>query len=252
MDHTISDTHTPGGQPGRFTLPGGHRIDYTYDMAQRPLHIAAQTVTGTPLMSRNYTFNAAGNISQQTKDGLPLNYGYDALNQLTSTPEGPIAYDPAGNRQANPGSAAPWTVNALNQVTSDGFKTYSYSPNGELTTVAWASSPSSYSYNAEGRLASVHQNGQWIASYHYDVFNRRVRKETPSTGSGSSSTYYLYSDEGLLAEYDESGTEIRSYGWKPQGTWGTDPVWQRSSHSPLFIFLNRSFGHTPKAHHRHR
>ena len=38
-------------------------------------------------------------------------------------------------------------------------------------------------------------------------------------------TYFLYSDEGLVAEYDESGNELRSYGWQPDSTWGTDPLW---------------------------
>jgi RHS repeat-associated protein len=211
-------------------------------MAQRPLHIAAQAVTGTPLMSRNYTFNAAGNISQQTKDGLPLNYGYDALNQLTSTPEGAISYDPMGNRQNNPGSAAPWTVNALNQVTSDGFTTYGYNANGSLTSRSSAISTSTFNYNPEGRLSEVAREGNVVARYDYDVFNRRVKKVVaPAPGTVMPTvTYYLYSDEGLIGEYTATGEEQKAYGWKPHGTWGTDPVWQRSSHSP-FSILHYSF-----------
>jgi RHS repeat-associated protein len=91
-------------------------------------------------------------------------------------------------------------------------------------------------------LREVVREGNVVARYDYDVFNRRVKKvvaPAPVTVMPTV-TYYLYSDEGLLAEYDESGTEIRSYGWKPQSTWGTDPVWQRSSHSP-FSILHYSF-----------
>ncbi len=38
-------------------------------------------------------------------------------------------------------------------------------------------------------------------------------------------TYFLYADEGLIAEYDDTGHEIRSYGWQPDSTWTTNPVW---------------------------
>ncbi|MCP4310254.1 MAG: hypothetical protein GY790_03240, partial [Bacteroidetes bacterium] len=38
-------------------------------------------------------------------------------------------------------------------------------------------------------------------------------------------TYFFYSAEGLIAEYDVSGTELRSYGYKPDSTWSTDPLW---------------------------
>ncbi len=38
-------------------------------------------------------------------------------------------------------------------------------------------------------------------------------------------TFYLYADEGLVAEYDDSGNEIRSYGYRPDSTWTTDPLW---------------------------
>ena len=38
-------------------------------------------------------------------------------------------------------------------------------------------------------------------------------------------TYFLYRDEGLIAEYDAQGNELRSYGWPPDATWGTNPLW---------------------------
>jgi RHS repeat-associated protein len=42
-------------------------------------------------------------------------------------------------------------------------------------------------------------------------------------------TWFVYSDEGLVAELDGSGREIRSFGWKPQGIWGTAPLYLKEA-----------------------
>jgi RHS repeat-associated protein len=42
---------------------------------------------------------------------------------------------------------------------------------------------------------------------------------------GGVRTYFFYADEGLIAEYDATGTEISSYGYQPDSTWTTDPLW---------------------------
>jgi RHS repeat-associated protein len=57
------------------------------------------------------------------------------------------------------------------------------------------------------------------ASYSYDPFGRRIRKQI-----GTETTYFLYADEGLIGEYDASGSFDKGYGWRPSGIWGTDPV----------------------------
>lgn len=41
-------------------------------------------------------------------------------------------------------------------------------------------------------------------------------------------TYYLYAEEGLIAEADETGSLIRQYGWRPDGLWGTDPLYLKT------------------------
>ena len=40
-------------------------------------------------------------------------------------------------------------------------------------------------------------------------------------------TIFLYGDEGLIAEIDNSGTVTTTYGWHPNGTWGTSPLYKR-------------------------
>jgi len=77
-----------------------------------------------------------------------------------------------------------------------------------------------YRYNAAERLTEIDDNGQAIGRYRYDPMGRRVYKET-----ATETTWFIYADEGLIAELQADGTLKRGYGWKPQGLWGTDPLW---------------------------
>ena len=61
-------------------------------------------------------------------------------------------------------------------------------------------------------------------------------------------TYFFYADEGLVAEYDAEGNELRSYGWQPESTWTTDPLWLKckdGSATRLYWYQNDHLG-TPQ------
>jgi RHS repeat-associated protein len=78
--------------------------------------------------------------------------------------------------------------------------------------------------------ATFNNTGTPIAQYAYDPFGRRIKKTilqatTPDAQTGT--TLYLYSDDGLIAELDSIGTITVSYGWAPNGTWGTAPIYKR-------------------------
>jgi len=80
-------------------------------------------------------------------------------------------------------------------------------------------------YDADNRLIRVEDgSGGLIARYEYDPFGRRLWKEV-----NGERTYFFYADEGLVAEYDENGKELRSYGWQPDSTWGTNPLWLKQN-----------------------
>jgi len=64
--------------------------------------------------------------------------------------------------------------------------------------------------------------GTIIALYSYDLYGRRIAKS-----AGDVTTYYLYNDEGLIGEYDSAGAGIRTYGYRPDSTWTTDPVYMK-------------------------
>jgi RHS repeat-associated protein len=122
-----------------------------------------------------------------------------------------------------------WQYNADNQLLGYGVGseqiTLSYSTNGH-TTREVTGNPAAplkvrdYRYNAAERLTEIDDNGQAIGRYRYDPMGRRVYKET-----ATETTWFIYADEGLIAELRADGTLKRGYGWKPQGLWGTDPLW---------------------------
>ena len=86
-----------------------------------------------------------------------------------------------------------------------------------------------YVYNVKNRLVKVEGGNQNVlAEYYYDPFGRRLWKD-----AGGTRTYFLYADEGLVAEYDANGTEIKSYGYYPDSTWTTDPLFLKKEYVPL-------------------
>ncbi len=78
-----------------------------------------------------------------------------------------------------------------------------------------------------------------IAEYGYDPFGRRLWKEVSGTR-----TYFFYADEGLVAEFDASGTELKSYGYRPDSSWTTDPLWLKEN-GEYYFYQNDHLG-TPQ------
>ncbi|MCP4403322.1 MAG: hypothetical protein GY801_39190, partial [bacterium] len=97
-----------------------------------------------------------------------------------------------------------------------------------------------YHYNADNRLVKVEGgNSNTRAEYYYDPFGRRLWKDVAGTR-----TYFFYSDEGVIAKYDASGTEIRSYGYQPDSTWTTDPLFLKQENG-YYFYQNDHLG-TPQ------
>ena len=90
-----------------------------------------------------------------------------------------------------------------------------------------------YTYDVDNRLIqSAIRNP--IINYYYDPFGKRLWKEVNGV-----KTYFLYSDEGLIGEYNLSDIKIKTYGYAPDSTWTTNPIfvkiganyyWYQSDH----------------------
>ena len=128
-----------------------------------------------------------------------------------------------------------------NELERYGELEYEYDDNGNMTEVRLSGQPVfTYHYNADNRLVKVEGGtGNTIAEYYYDPFGRRLWKDANQTR-----TYFFYSDEGLVAEFDLTGSEVRSYGYKPDSTWTTDPVWMTYNNA-YYFYQNDHLG-TPQ------
>ncbi len=98
---------------------------------------------------------------------------------------------------------------------------YGYDENGNMIQKKVGTVAVNYVYNPENRLVKVEDDltETVIAEYYYDPFGRRLWKEV-----GGTKTYFFYSDKGLIGEYDVNGNELTTYGYKPDSTWTTDPL----------------------------
>ncbi|MCP4374891.1 MAG: type IV secretion protein Rhs, partial [bacterium] len=171
---------------------------------------------------------------------------YDSASRLTSA-SNPVgederyAYDEVGNRTSAGNAEGEIAHNANNELERYGDVEYEYDANGNMASVTLSGQVVFvYQYNADNRLVKVEGgNSNTIAEYYYDPFGRRLWKDVAGTR-----TYFFYSDEGLIAEYDGSGSEIRSYGYKPDSTWTTDPLWLKTG-GQYFFYHNDHLG-TPQ------
>ena len=232
-------------KPISVTLPGGSAIQWTYDALMRPSVIVGKDAGGNSLLHYSYTYDEASNIIERMTEHGDYLYGYDELDRLTSATNPTLddetyTYDAVGNRLTDSKAAGDWIYADDDSLTSRPGVTYQYDANGSLVEKDDNGTITRYVYDVTGRMTEVRDgSNNIIASYAYDPFGRRIKK----TVNGAT-TYFLYSDEGLIAEADSAGNVTRQYGWKPDGIWGTDPVYLADG-SETYYYENDHLG-TPQ------
>ena len=144
-------------------------------------------------------------------------------------------------RGLSPNNARSNTNNQLLSVSNGATGTpqtlsYTYDANGNttnqtdgLTGSQTANHNRTYGYDTSDRLVEVRDGSNaLIAVYSYDPFGRRLSKDT-----GTKKIYYLYNEEGLIAEADASGQLTKSYGYAPQSSFTTNPLWMKSGNGSI-------------------
>jgi RHS repeat-associated protein len=258
------------GQLAKVTLPNGSEISYQdyqwmqptriqkrgvvklqrFDALQRPASIEVKNSAQQILASRQYQYDAAGNITQIQSDLGKAEYGYDALSRLTQAspdndlqaqglPQEDYSYDAVGNRLTSAHQPGTWNYNGDNQLVqyprTTPFNTnppiateVSYTPQGQIQKEINSQGEITYSYNAAERLVEVSETGQ-SAQYRYDPMGQRIAKHVRQ-GNTTHTIYFLYGEQGLLGETNAQGQLTTAYGFNPnaaqQGMWSTDPIWQ--------------------------
>ena len=223
---------------------------YQYDALYRLTNVATG-ISGLP--SEQYTYDKLGNRLTDTRRPNPTQgdktWRYDGNNQLTES-----ATEDTGLIVSN-------SKPVSHSYDANGSLIRKATPNG--TQAQYPTDNQKYQYDAANRLTEVQDpDGHLIASYQYDPLGRRIRKTLHRTWDGSAWTAlaqkethtYVYAEEGLAAEYQANGSNapqlISQYGWKPDGLWGTDPVWLKTTkegenEAEYFYYQNDHLG-TPQ------
>jgi RHS repeat-associated protein len=184
------------------------------------------------------------NIVNKATEHGPYTYNYDSLYRLSGAaspvlPQETYTYDPVGNRLIS-ATADNWTYNANNELQSYNGVSVQYDANGNTIQKNDNGAVQNFFYNEDDRLTEVQdENGDVIATYNYDPFGRRLWKDV-----GGARTNFMYADEGLIAEFDGSGTQTKAYGFAPNSTWTTDPLFMKQG-GQYFFYHNDHLG-TPQ------
>ena len=228
-------------RPDSVSFPGGSQT-YTYYALLRLEDISAPP----PAWTMRIPIDNVSNILTKQMEHGNYAYDYDDLYRLTDVDNPTLdnetyTYDGVGNRATASNATGTITHNANNELLKYGDISYNYDANGNMVAQTSATETRQYVYNAQNRLVRVEDgSGGVIAEYFYDPFGRRLWKEMESTR-----TYFFYADEGLVAEYDENGNGLRSYGYTPDSSWTTDPLWLKQG-GDYYWYQNDHLGTSQK------
>ncbi len=166
-DGTISSCSSWAGWDSFGYDPDG-RLTYWY--------YSPSSLSGGSAIQQNYTYDAAGNITN--KGGTA--YTYNSANEIT-----------------NPG----FTYDANGNMTSDGNLNYTYNALNQLVQVnQGATLVATYTYNHDGTRRSK-TTSQGTTNYDWDASGNLVRESTPG-----GINYYYYLPSGKIAGFKKSGT----------------------------------------------
>jgi len=217
--------------PAQVTLPGGSTQQFEYSDRLLPARIASRDASGNVILDYQYTRDDADLIREIATEHGTYRYTYDDAYRLIAA-DHPVlglesfTYDGVGNRlPGDPGLASQWTYGNDNELRTTDSAAYEYDAAGNLTRRTGPGGEMRFFYDEQSRLIRAEDGGgNVIGRYAHDPFGRRLWKEV-----GGTRTYFAYTGEGLAAEFDASGTPIRSYGYEPDTSWTTAPLFTRSN-----------------------
>ena len=203
---TINYTYDAASRRTSMTVQGQTQVTYTYDNADRLTQIAQGSATATIAYDNaNRRTNLTlpnGVVTEYAYDAASRLTGL--TYKLSGTPIGTLTYtyDAAGNRTVVggtwartglPAALTSATYNAANQQTAFGGTTQTFDLNGNLTSDGTLT----YAWDARTRLAGL--SGGATASFEYDPSGRRTSKTINSTQTG-----FLYDELNPVQELSGS------------------------------------------------
>lgn len=220
------------------TLPNSVVTTYAYDGLDRLTRLK-DAKNATVIADNNYSYNNAGQITQNVDQSGTHVYGYDALDRLTSatytgTPAESYAYDSVGNRTSSQRSAS-YSYQPFNRMTATSTASYLYDNNGKMTSKNDPSGTTQFAWDFENRLTQVVTPSAGSVTYKYDALGRRIQS-APSTGASTNFTY----DGDDVAQDKTSTNVITEYLNGP----GIDNKIRQKSGNTLYYFAQDHLGST--------
>lgn len=238
---TVSYEYDVDGRRATMTVAGQETVTYAYDDAHRLTSIT-QGARRVAL-----TYDDANRRSTQTwPNGIAATYGYDSADRLTNitytigeAPLGDITYgyDGTGRRTSVGGSWARTglpqavtnaTYDAANRILTWNGASFSYDPNGNLTS----DGTNIYVWNARNQLMG--SAGAASSNFAYDGFGRRRSKTI-----GATVTNFLYDGLNFVQELTSGGTPTANL-----LTGHLDETLTRTDGSGVSTFLGDALGNT--------
>jgi len=167
-----------------LTDPDGNEATYAYNNANQ-LTSETQGYGTSSAITSSYTYDPDGNQLTYT-NGLSgtTTYTYDFLDRPTSAKDAlgkttTYAYDGDGNQTSltNPdGKTTTWAYNGDDQVSSVSYSdgttpgvSYTYTPDGDVATMADGTGTSTYTYDQAGELLGYRNGAGATVAYSYDA-----------------------------------------------------------------------------------
>jgi RHS repeat-associated protein len=234
-------------RPGSVTDGKNQKATYTYDGNDRITQVMFNgTTTCTPSAGTcvQYTYDAAGNLTQRVDASGTTTYSYDYANRPTAktTPQGStsVTYDGVGNvtTYTDAGGTVSYGYDAVNNVTSvtepSGAKTtMGYDKNNRRTSISYPNGVNvSLSYNEAGqekKVSATRPGGTTTfvsRTYDYSIGGKNTALRWKVTDESSNATSYGYDVLGRLTSAvttNSAGTQTSSY------TFAYDAVGNRTS-----------------------
>jgi RHS repeat-associated protein len=210
--------------PTSKTLPGGGKIEYSYDTGGRPTMV--RFLGG----EKRYTYNpTTGNVATTSNANGTLSYDFDGILPISETSSGAVpgkvelTYGPdlrVSGIRVN-GTEISYTYDNDDLITKAGSLNVSRNPErGLVTGTTLSGTTDQRSYNAFGEPDSYEAlsgtTQLYKASYKRDSLGRITEKT--ETVEGTSTIYsYSYDDEGRLKEVRQDGEVVASYAYDENG-----------------------------------
>jgi RHS repeat-associated protein len=203
----VSYAYDVTGKLTSRSLPNNVDTFYSYDGLDRLTQLSDRK--GNKVIADNqYSYNNAGNVTQNIDQSGIHGYGYDVLDRLisatyTGAPNEAYAYDGVGNRTSSHRSAT-YGYQPFNRLTNSSAASYLYDNNGNMISKSDATGTTQFGWDFEDRLTQTVMPTTGSVTYKYDALGRRIQR-TPSNGV---STNFVYDGQEVVKDINSDGSSV--------------------------------------------